>query len=59
MLLLVFGVAAVLTFFLDGKQWPTAITVLPFGVLLGRSARGASLEHGLFVAAHWVSGLFN
>ncbi|MGW4476822.1 hypothetical protein ACWENQ_44825 [Nonomuraea sp. NPDC004354] len=51
--------AAVATFFLDGKQWPTFSVTLIFGIYLGHTSLGQwcmSMVNDLFA---WASGLLS
>lgn len=48
--------AAVATFFLDGKQWPTFVVTLLFGTYFGHTVPGQWLMERLNDLFRWING---
>jgi hypothetical protein len=46
-LTVIFGVAAIFTFWNSGRQWPTAILATIFGILLGGTPVGRWIAEGV------------
>ncbi len=53
---LVLGVIAVATFMLKGKQWPTFITTLVFGLYLGTTTVGQWIMTPVNAFFGWLNG---